>query len=230
MYHKVSKDINDGLTITSDKLESHFKYFTKKNYTCLPLKKVLESKDASIPKRSFVLTFDDAYLNNLQLLYPLLQKYGFHATIMLPVGYLGKTNVWDKGSEPLMDYRQLQSMDSTFVSFGLHSHKHISMKSSSFEEISKDISSCFQDLKQKQIEFLPVLAYPYGAYPKDRKTFDAFAELLSKLGVTHGLRIGNRINKWPLKTRYEIRRIDIRGDDSLWTFKTKLKKGRVKMF
>ncbi len=230
MYHKVSPTTNDGLTISVPNLEKHFRYFSDNAYACLPLKQVIENPGMSLPSYSFVLTFDDAYLNNLEYLYPMLQKYGFHATIMLPVGHLGKLNGWDKGKEPIMNYQQLRSMDSRYISFGLHSYDHISLKDATLDEVKTDINKCFQDLNKNNIIFLPVLAYPYGAYPKDKEKLKTFAELLENLGVKYGLRIGNRINKWPLKTRYEIRRIDIRGDDSFWHFKTKLKKGRVKMF
>ncbi|MEI8046763.1 MAG: polysaccharide deacetylase family protein [Bacteroidota bacterium] len=230
MYHKVSLDTNDPLTISIQNLEKHFGYLSENAYTCLDLNQVIDNKTVKLPVRSFVLTFDDAYLNNLEYLYPLLQKYGFHATIMLPVGFLGKINGWDQGSDPIMSYQQLLSMDSRFVSFGLHTYGHISLKNSSFADITADLDKSKQELTSHGIRFLPVLAYPYGAYPKESVQKKALFDLLEKSGIRYGFRIGNKINKWPIKNRYEVKRIDIRGDDSFWTFKTKLRKGRVKMF
>lgn len=230
MYHKVSAETNDPLTISFRNLEKHFAYLSENAYTCLDLNQVIDNKTDGLPSHSFVLTFDDAYLNNLEYLYPLLQKYGFHATIMLPVGFLGKVNGWDQGSEAIMTYEQLLSMDSRFVSFGLHTYGHISFEDSSFDEITADLNKCKQELGRHGIRYLPVLAYPYGAYPKEKVQKQALFNLLEKSGIRYGFRIGNKINKWPIKNRYEVKRIDIRGDDSFWTFKTKLKKGRVKMF
>ncbi|MBK7212406.1 MAG: polysaccharide deacetylase family protein [Bacteroidales bacterium] len=226
----MSLEITDGITISIAKLEEQFQYLSVKGYTCLTLSHVINHKDEKLPPRVFVLTFDDAYLNNFEYLYPLLQKYNFHATIMLPVGYLGKTNVWDKGEEPIMDFEKLQALDNRYISFGLHTFRHISLKDSTFEEIVDDISKCKETLSQHGIEYLPVLAYPFGAYPRDRERKAAFFNLMNKLGIVYGLRIGNKINKWPLKHRFEVKRIDIRGDEPFWKFKTKLKKGRVKMF
>jgi peptidoglycan/xylan/chitin deacetylase (PgdA/CDA1 family) len=230
MYHKVSADINDELTVSVKDIEKQFQYLSKKKYNCIPLNQIIKMKEGKLPKKSFILTFDDAYLNNLEYLYPLLKKYNFHATIMLPVGFLGKINEWDKGKEPLMNYQQLLSMNSRYVSFGLHTYGHISLKNSSMVDIKHDIEKCKQELSLNGIDFLPVLAYPYGAYPRDKEKKEAFFELLQKLGIVYAMRIGNRINKWPLKNRYELKRIDIRGTDSFWAFKTKIKKGRVKMF
>lgn len=230
MYHKVSTNRNDHLTISISSLENHFRYLSEKGYVCLPLGHVIANQKEKIPPRVFVLTFDDAYLNNFEYLYPLLQKYNFHATIMLPVGYIGKTNEWDSDFEPIMNYEKLRSMDSRYISFGLHSYLHNSFKSLSFAEIRDDIIKCHEDLSRNGIEFLPVLAYPYGAYPKDKVSKAFFFGLLEQRGIFYGLRIGNRINKWPIKTRFEVTRIDIRGTDTFWEFRTKLKKGRVKMF
>jgi peptidoglycan/xylan/chitin deacetylase (PgdA/CDA1 family) len=196
----------------------------------LPVSKLLEKDQSLQPGKVFALTFDDAYVNNLNYLYPLLKKHNFHCTIMLPVGFLGKTNVWDKGNEPIMNFDQLLSMDSRFVHYGLHSYKHESLLTMSSSEITADIRTCQNELSLNGISYLPILAYPYGAYPRDKAGNAAFAQLLGQLGIIYGLRIGNRVNKWPIKNRYEVKRIDIKGNDTFWTFKTKLRKGRVKFF
>ncbi len=230
MYHKASLNVNDALTVSIPNLEQHFKYLSNEGYTCLPFTKVIELNNSELPKHSFVLTFDDAYLNNLEYLYPLLKKYNFHATIMLPVGFLGKVNEWDHGNEPIMNYEQLLSMDNTYVSFGLHTYAHIPLKNSSFDVITNDLEKCKLNLNANGINYLPILAYPYGGYPKSKDKKDLFFDLLKKNGIDYGLRIGNKINKWPIKNKYEVKRIDIKGDDSFWAFKIKLKKGRVKLF
>jgi hypothetical protein len=48
------------------------------------------------------------------------------------------------------------------------------------------------------------------------------------MGIKLAFRIGNRVNKLPLKNYFEVKRISIQGSDSMWTFKTKLLKGREK--
>src|ERR1035437_3670305 len=153
MYHKVSLEVNDHLTISVQNLETHFKYLSDHGYRCMPLNQIADGTNKKLPRRSFTLTFDDAYLNNLEYLYPLLQKYNLHATIMLPVGYLGKTNEWDEGNEALMNYKQLLSMDSKYISFGLHTYGHIPLKNSSFSEITADIEKCKQELSLNGISY-----------------------------------------------------------------------------
>jgi len=230
MYHKVSPGLSDQLTISVQNIEKQFSYLSEKGYSCMTLNRIIDTKPVALRKRAFMLTFDDAYVNILEYVYPLLQKYNFHATLMLPVGFLGKTNGWDNGDEPIMNYGQLRSMDSRYVSFGLHTYGHTSLKTASTAEIEADIEKCRHELNRNGIPYLPVVAYPYGAYPREAVLKAAFIKTLEKSGIILGLRIGNRVNKWPVKNRFEVKRIDIRGTDSLWAFKTKLKKGRVKMF
>jgi hypothetical protein len=43
-------------------------------------------------------------------------------------------------------------------------------------------------------------------------------------------RIGNRLNQIPIKNRFEMQRIDIKGQDSLFTFKWKLRLGKLRLF
>ena len=43
-------------------------------------------------------------------------------------------------------------------------------------------------------------------------------------------RIGNRVNSFPLQSKFEIQRIDIKGQDTLLKFKWKLKIGKLSLF
>jgi hypothetical protein len=49
-------------------------------------------------------------------------------------------------------------------------------------------------------------------------------------GIKYGLRIGNRVNNFPFKNDYLVKRIDIKGEDNLFRFRLKLKIGKLKLF
>ncbi len=230
VYHKVSPEKNDHYTISLPTLEKQFAYLSEMGYSCLNLQQLTDNKDFKLPKKNFILTFDDGYANNLQYLYPLLQKYGFHATIMLPVGAMGKTNAWEDGNETILSFEQLRSMDKRYVSFGLHGYNHVSFLDLSHDEIESEINKCRNELTENGIGFLPVLAYPYGKYPKDKVENEAFGKLLKKLGIVYGMRVGSRINSWPFENAYVVKRVPIYGDEPFWVFKTRIKKGYWKRF
>ena len=55
-------------------------------------------------------------------------------------------------------------------------------------------------------------------------------EIFREKKLDFAVRIGNRINRFPFKDPYELNRIDIRGTDNFFAFKTKIRKGRMKLF
>ena len=229
MYHNVSafNEKSKGLTISQQKLEEQFSYIAYK-YTTFHLSEL--EKNKNIPEKSMVITFDDVTVNQLEFAVPLLKKYNLKATFFIPFNYVGKSDLWNKGSEPIMTVEQLQSLDSELIELGYHSFMHRRYAQMSDEEINEDFKNCKEFISQNNLEVYPAVAYPYGNYPKKEPAKSHFRQLLELNGMKMALKIGNRINVFPLKEKYEIQRIDVKGEDSLFKFKLKLKFGKLKLF
>jgi peptidoglycan/xylan/chitin deacetylase (PgdA/CDA1 family) len=232
MYHKVSENLSDGLTIKRNDLYLQLLYLKQNGYTTIFCKDLIDNYKGikPLPKKAVLVTFDDAYQNNFELLTPILSELQIKATIFIPVKYIGGVNTWDKGQEPIMNDKTLKSLNPELVELGLHSFAHDNYSNITLENIEADIQKCFSELDTMGIHYTKVLAYPYGKYPRKEPEKSKFKALLKKHEIDFGFRIGNKINKLPIKYPYELKRIDIKGTDSFWTFKTKLKKGRVKLF
>ncbi len=234
MYHKVSEDKADGLTIPVGKLDQQLFFIREKGYTIITFEELYNTISAgtALPKKPLILTFDDAYENFNTHALPLLKKYHFKATVFIPVGYMGKTNIWDRGEEPILRPEITKGLTKTdLVEIGLHSFLHRNYADFSIEEIKEDLANCINTLDFYKIPFVPVLAYPFGGFPKkDRALLMQMKELFRDYKLIFAVRIGNRINSLPIRDPYELKRIDIKGTDSLFTFKIKLKKGRTKLF
>lgn len=234
MYHKISADTRDSLTIRCNDLEQQFQYLTQNKYKCLSfseLKNFCDKKEP-VPSKSVIITFDDGYLNNKIYLLPLLEKYGLKATIFLPLSHLGKINVWDSGNEPLMDLNTVKELGKLpFIELGIHSFAHQNYKSLTIGQIDEDLTRCDEFLGSSGLNAVKALAYPYGGtHRKNPEMNQQMKEVLARHNYWFGLRIGNRINKPILKDIYELFRIDIKGTDSFTEFKIKIKKGRTKLF
>jgi len=234
MYHKVSTGKEDGITISKEKLQRQFEYILHKGYQTLSFKDLNETVKIGrpLPKKPLILTFDDAYVDFLVNAVPLLRKFGFKATVFIPVGYMGKTNSWDHGSDSILSANEINKLTNIDdIEFGIHSFLHRSYADMDPDGIEKDLELCIQTLGYHNIPFVRVLAYPYGSYPrKDIYLKARMKDIFRKSHLQFALRIGNKINPWPLKDPYEVKRIDIKGLDNFYTFKTKLKKGRRKFF
>jgi peptidoglycan/xylan/chitin deacetylase (PgdA/CDA1 family) len=127
-----------------------------------------------------------------------------------------------------MSVEQLKSIDHDVVEIGLHSCDHKNFKNLTPAQIDADVRENIASLKTMGIPFVPAFAYPYGGRPKDKTTYKSMAESFSNAGIKLAFRIGNRVNRLPIRNAFEVKRISIRGTDSMWTFRTKLTKGRVR--
>jgi peptidoglycan/xylan/chitin deacetylase (PgdA/CDA1 family) len=234
MYHKVSEGNIDGITISAEKLRKQFDYIRRKGYQTLSFEDLSTAIKTGnpLPKRPLILTFDDAYRNFREFAVPLLKTYGFKASVFIPVGFMGGTNSWDNGSDPILSAAEIKELaNEGNIEFGIHSFLHRSYAELDTAGMENDLELCIQTLGYHNIPFVRVLAYPYGSYPKkDPRLKASMKEVFRTSRLQFALRIGNRINPWPLKDLYEVKRIDIKGTDNFYTFKTKLRKGRRKVF
>jgi len=234
MYHKVSDGKVDGITISIENLRRQFEFIHKKGYTTISFKELtgIIKTGKPLPKRPVILTFDDAYRDFLDNALPLLSSFKLKASVFIPVGFIGKTNLWDNGIDPILSVDEIKELANYGnIEFGVHSYLHRNYAELDPDGIANDLYLCFQDLGHHNIPFTRVLAYPYGGYPKkDPSLKIKMKEIFRTQHLEFALRIGNRINHWPLKDHYEVKRIDIKGTDNFYTFKTKLRKGRRKFF
>jgi peptidoglycan/xylan/chitin deacetylase (PgdA/CDA1 family) len=232
MYHKVSRDHEDDLTISAARLDSHLSYLRAQGYQSVSFADVKAAlgNQRPLPAKPVLLTFDDGYLNTYELAYPLLRKHALKATVFLPVGFIGKSNTWDGGSEPLMSYDQIRQLAGSQIEFGLHSYRHENYERYSPAQVEADVSSCVKALEEHGCTFTRVFAYPYGRMPTNPAARRALRDSFRRHKIDFAVRIGSRINPLPPRDPYEIKRTGIRGTDSFREFKIKLRKGRVKLF
>ena len=233
MYHSFTTSSNEsnGLTIDVKVFEDQLRYLKSKGYVSLHFKELQELKSSKdLPKKAVIITFDDVYVNQLDLALPILEKYNIKASFFIPFKFVGKTNLWDEGEKTIMSVEQLKSLNSELIELGMHSYAHGNYKQMSINEIQTDFEQCKAFIADHKLEVINTLAYPYGKYPKKGEANEAFFKCLKNNEVNYGLRIGNRINKFPFKNNYAIQRIDIKGEDSLSKFKMKLRYGKLKLF
>lgn len=230
MYHKVTPEHTDDLTVSVSQLEQHLQFLQSNGYQILPMARLAASVSAKekLPAKAVFLTFDDGYLNNLQYAYPILLEYNAPATIFLPTNYIGSKSTWDKNADDLMSIDQLKSLNPSLISFGLHSHTHQSYKNLGIDSITDDLKNNLQYFRENALPFVPAFAYPYGGRPKNKMLLQQMKEKMQAMGIVIAFRIGNRLNR-SFNDAYEIQRLDIKGTDSMKIFQKKLK-GRMKIF
>lgn len=226
MYHHITLEEGEGLTISAENIEKQFKHLAENGYKTFHLNELLQLK--KLPKgKNIVITFDDGYVSQKDLALPLLKKYKLKATFFVPLDFLGKTDTWNTSTLEIMNLEQLRSLDPRIVELGFHSFYHNKYTELSNAEIAADTRRCMEFVSENELNFSPALAFPYGKFPKDKTRNEIFKKILSDNGIQYGLRIGNRINSFPFKKPFEIERIDVKGEFSLLKFRQKIRFGKL---
>jgi len=226
MYHHVTTGIGEGLTITVDKLDEQFDFIAQKGYKTYHFNELIDC-DILPSKKNIIITFDDGYVSQMELAIPLLEKYNLKATFFVPLNYLGRTDEWNTSSLQIMTAKELNSLDPSRVELAFHSFYHNKYNELSENSIDEDFKLCFDSVSENNMNFSLTLAYPYGKYPREIAEKRRFIAQLERHHLIYGIRIGNRLNKFPFKNPFEIQRIDIKGEFSLSKFKRKMKFGRI---
>ena len=233
MYHRIWPGQQDGLTLTPEQLREQWIYLKKEGYTALSMRDFLSivKGEKTAPKKAVLLTFDDGYHNNLTHVYPLLQELDWCAAIFIIGDTLDGTAAPEAEEiNRKLSIEELKQMNEKHIQLGLHGYHHENFSKINAMEIKEAMQQSFNAFHHAGITFEPVVAYPYGSRPKDAATLTEMKGHFREMGLQAAFRIGNKPERIPSSDIYEIKRIDIRGEDTLTDFKIKLRKGKLKPF
>jgi peptidoglycan/xylan/chitin deacetylase (PgdA/CDA1 family) len=181
MYHRVIDPIpgqpRPTWNVPPAAFEEQLSGLLKRGFDPWPLQRVLEhhEKQWKIPRRVFVVTFDDGYQNNFTQAFPILQKLRVPATIFLATRYIdspdpfpsddwiaaGADGVPAEAWQPMTTDECLQLQKSGLIELGAHTHSHDDFRGKP-DYLRNDLRQCLAVLREKfQIE-RPTFAFPYG--------------------------------------------------------------------
>lgn len=225
LYHRVVMSRREGgkqnIYVTVKQLRKQFEYLRNNDYKTITFKELKNINPITIESgnlyKKIILTFDDGYEDNYNLLFPLLKEFGFTAVIFLVTGF--SKNEWDikngEKSFPLLNNSQIKEMDDYGIEFGGHTQNHVDLLKTLPDIQFNEINGCKKDI-EKIIE-KPVISfsYPFGAISNNIKEKTKMA----------GYRYGISTNTGPRKINddlFQIRRIEISKNTTLFSFKRKV--------
>jgi peptidoglycan/xylan/chitin deacetylase (PgdA/CDA1 family) len=117
-----------------------------------------------LPPRAMVVTFDDAYADNVVHAFPVLERLGIPAVTFVVTDKLGGRNDWDSGVAPwpIMDAASVRDWSARGLEFGGHGRTHRSLAGLGDGELVDEIVSCRDTLRALTGERPLAFAYPYG--------------------------------------------------------------------
>lgn len=121
------------------------------------------------------ITFDDGYMDFAEIAVPILRNFELHATLFVPAGLIGRSNVWDAGMRPtrqIMNARDLRDLDTDVAEIGGHGFTHCRMAGLTQSALERETADCRRRLEDTVGRAVELFAYPYG----QRDDFDIAAE------------------------------------------------------
>ncbi len=168
----------------------------------------------ALPRRAIAITFDDGTRDNRTLALPVLKRYGFPATAFIVTRAMGSSVRWTDyaglAGRRVMTWSDALELE-PLISLEPHTRTHPSLPSLDDEALAKELRGSRDDVEQHVGRSPVVFAYPYGQYDARVAAAVADAGFLAACTVRPGL--NNKTT--PL---YELRRYEVRGDESLTRF------------
>jgi len=195
-YHNVPKDVHlDDFGVDQRSFINTIEYLKSHDYTFISLDDLLRSRSGNkeLPKKSILLTFDDAYVSFYEFVYPVLKEYKIHGTLAVVTGWI-ETERPTYVEHVLMNWEQIREVaGSPYVDVISHSHdlhqgilsnpqgnKPAAAVNRLFDEqsqtyettdeyktrIQRDLKKSKQILEEKIGQAVDTIAWPYGLYNK----------------------------------------------------------------
>lgn len=220
MYHSVG-DTKAFFTVPEDIFEKQIQFIIKK-YTVISLEELFRRLDESESITGcVVITFDDGYLDNYEIVFSYVKKYKIPITIFVATAYIGGTMQTSEGiTLPLMSKEMIKEMhESGLVEFMSHTHTHRNLDILNATDLEQELQCSEEYLHSLGvISPLPMIAYPRGRY--SQKTID----FLKRMRWTGGLTVQSGLVHADTDC-YKIPRNAVDSKTSTIQFKTILSSG-----
>ena len=227
MYHWVSGHPGQRLRqwgITPDQLRAQMRFLHEKDYLTMTLGDVVDVVRGvrPVPERSVALTFDDGYRDFLEDVAPVLEEYGFSATIFLVADRVGETNAWDARHgdppRPLLSWKEAADLASQGIVLGSHGRTHRPLPGLSDKDLLEEIAGSKAILEDRLGLEVAHFSYPHGLFD-DRCL--ASLQAAGYRSACADIRGGNCEGIDP----FQLRRSLITCHETQWSFAFKLRTG-----
>ena len=220
-YHKIETKHDIGITTrTPQQFAEDLRFLHENDYHTLTFKNLLNAE--TIPDKSVIITFDDAYKSFYTSAYPMLKHYGFSAVVYVPLNYLGRLNDWDvqyfgKKYEHISK-EELLEIHKGGMEIGSHTLSHRMLTALDKNEAEKEIAGSKTSLQALLNDDVISISYPFGRFN------NTILELSEKAGYAFGVGLLSPVNSVEKYQTLSIKRFNIYRIDSGKTFRKKVEK------
>jgi len=172
------------------------------------------------PNKYVVLTFDDGYQDFLTEALPVLQDFGYAATLFITTGFIGKKVRSKFKGKTCLTWDEVRDIRALGVEIGSHTINHSMLYGLTWSEVENELSDSKKMIEDEIGTLVYNFSFPF-AYPADKKWEAMFHNILNNYGYIScsTTKIGlNCLGDNP----FSLKRVPINECDDLRFFETKL--------
>jgi peptidoglycan/xylan/chitin deacetylase (PgdA/CDA1 family) len=139
------------------------RWLARRGLRGVSIRDLLAARAAGAGKRLVGLTFDDGYADFTRHALPVLERYGFGATVFVIAGRLGGDNAWDPEGprKRLMDAREVRDLARAGIEIGSHGLRHVRLPAAR-DVLAEEVGGSRRILQEITGEPVSGFCYPYG--------------------------------------------------------------------
>jgi peptidoglycan/xylan/chitin deacetylase (PgdA/CDA1 family) len=171
MYHQIARlpESASRLAVTLDAFAAQLACLHGEGFTTITvaeLRAAAAGGAAALPDRAVVLTFDDGYEDFHRLAMPLLERYGFTATVFVTTGWIQDAGTLSAPRRPgrMLSWSQIAEAACAGIEIGAHSHTHPQLDQLPGRLLREELHASKAQLEDKLGSRVAGLAYPFGYY------------------------------------------------------------------
>jgi peptidoglycan/xylan/chitin deacetylase (PgdA/CDA1 family) len=158
-----------GLTVDPARFRRHVAWLARRGYRSLTIEDVARwaADRRPPPRRSVLITFDDAYADLGKAAFPALLEVGFSAVVFVVTGSVGETNRWDAatgGTHAILTADQIREWSERGIAFGAHTRTHPDLTRLPEADVRQEMAGSKADLEAVLGRNVRSFAYPYGFF------------------------------------------------------------------
>jgi peptidoglycan/xylan/chitin deacetylase (PgdA/CDA1 family) len=180
------------------------RYLKQRGLRGVSMRELYRAVSAGNVRAMVGLTFDDGYKDFLHTALPILEGFGFTATVFVIGGLLGEENSWEHYYEPkprleLLEAEEVREVSERGMEVGAHSMSHAWLSGLNPERLEEEVSGSRQVLGELLGEAVEGFCYPYGIL------YCAAIEAVRRAGYAYACAVDTRVEK----SVYDVPRIPV---------------------
>ena len=165
-YHSID-DSGSVVSTSPQKFREQVGHLSEAGFRVMTVGEVVNClrNDTPAPERAVSIAFDDGYGNVFTDAYPILQEYGFTATVFLITDYCGRHSDWPGNlptlaRRPLLSWSQIKEMRQNGIEFGAHTRTHPDLTLLARPQLVDEISQSKSEIEDRTGSVGTTFAYP----------------------------------------------------------------------